>query len=324
MESMDRHPNAARAGMFQSLWIIGLLLLSCEAERDNPYDPKSPLYRDEGALVGWVKTRTGKPIPGVVVEISPHNKFSVTDLDGRYEMKCLKSGESRVFASLKGYSRDSGEVTIKILKTDTLNFVLDCLPQFEHCLVRTYNIINKNNQAEFETAVADGDGVVDIDSVSCWVEDILDTFRLEYDDGVYKKTIQAKTLPGNTLESLAGKDVFFIAYDKAGASSVSSPCAITRIIDEIPTLVEPVNFQIADKNPTLVWNKTLTSFPYSCRVEVMSTQLGVIWSRDGISSNDTTVTVDENLEADDYSWVVWIVDEYGNHSRSITAGFKVK
>lgn len=300
------------------------LMISCEAERINPLDPESPLYRDEGTLVGSVRTRTGKPIPNVVVEAPSLDKYTVTDFDGRYELAGLKSGETKVFASLKCYSSDSGQVKIKILKVDTLDFVLDVLPQFDHCSVRTYNIINKNNQVEFEASVSDGDGIVDIDSVSCWVVDVLDTFKLEYDDGVYKKIVQAKTLPGQTLESLVGKQVFFIAYDKAGQGVCSNPTMMTRIIDVTPTLVEPVNFQVVGKNPTLIWNRTSTSYPYACKVEVMNTQLGVIWSREGISSNDTTIIVDEALEADDYSWVVWIIDEYGNHSRSLIAGFKVK
>ena len=299
-------------------------MVSCEAERINPLDPKSPLYRDEGALVGSVKTRTGKPIRDVIVETPSLNKYTVTDFDGRYELAGLKSGDAKVYASLNGYSSDSGQVKIRILKFDTLDFVLDILPQFDHCIVRTYNTINKNNQVEFEASVSDGDGIVDIDSVLCWVNDVVDTFKLEYDDGVYKKTIQAKTLPGQTLESLVGKKVFFIACDKAGQSVCSNPAMMTRIIDEVPTLVEPVNFQVVDKNPTLIWNRTSTSFPYTYKVEVMNTQLGVIWTRGGIPPSDTTIVVDESLEADDYSWVIWIIDEYGNHSRSLIAGFKVK
>lgn len=311
---------------YRSLFLLlsFTLMISCDAERINPLDPNSPLYRDEGTLIGSVRTRTGKPIPNVVVEVPSLDRYTATDFDGRYELTGLKSGEAMVFASLKNYSSDSGQVKIRILKVDTLDFVLDALPQFDHCCVRTYNIINKNNHVELEASVSDGDGIVDIDSVSCWIVDILDTFKLEYDGGVYKKTILAKALPGETLESLIGKEFYFIAYDKAGQSVISNPAKMTRIIDEIPTLVEPVNFQVVDKHPALIWNKTLTSFPYTYKVEVMTTQLGVIWTKEGFSPDDTTVVVDEELEADDYSWVVWIIDEYGNHSRSLIAGFKVK
>jgi hypothetical protein len=310
--------------------VVGILLLACEAERDNPLDPESPYYKGTGAIIGWVKTRTGEPISGMTLTVEPETteyEFCFSNEEGFYEFEEVAAGSCKVIASKKGYAADSNWIEVAVGREDTVNFFLDILPGFTSCKVSTHHIL-QNYYACPEAEVFDGDGLIDIDSVVFWVAELPDTLSLEYDAGAYRKIIYTDDLPGHSLEDLIGKDCFFRVIDKAGKQVSSSPVRAARIIYETPRVVKPVNFEEVGQNPELVWYKADLSYPYTYTVEVTNIKSGMppvmVWSKGEISAGDTTVTVPILLSPDYYYWSVWVVDEFGDRSRSKEAGFEVK
>ena len=312
--------------------LCGGLLLSCEAERDNPRDPKSPYYTGEGSLRGSVKTRTGVPLPGITLVVEPETTaclFTTSNEDGSYNFSSVPAGKCMVIASKEGYETDTCPGSIEVEGADTVDFFLDALPRFLLCQVTTHHVLQKY-YAIFEADAVDGDGAIDIDFVSSWVTGFQDPFDLYFDADKkkYTKQVDAESLPGKSLESLLGKDCFFEVTDKAGARVKSQPTSPARIIYEEPDLVKPVNFEKVGTNPVLIWHKPTFTYPYTYTVEVFRLQSGQplerMWFRECIPKIDTAVTVTQELKADNYSWMVWVVDEFGNSTRSVLAGFQVQ
>ncbi|MBN2380986.1 carboxypeptidase regulatory-like domain-containing protein [candidate division WOR-3 bacterium] len=309
------------------------LVLGCEAERDNPRDPLSPYYDYGGTIVGWVKTRIGEPIAGVRITIEPEHEYSFTDKDGFYELKQVVEVSCTLIAHLDGYASDSTSIELEWGGKDTVNFILDSLPGFHLCRVTTHveSKIDTGSTARyalFEAEVFDGDDLLDIQSVLGWIGDPSDTFNLEYDPGntanqglVYRKAVSYKNLPGGSLEGLLGKDCIFLVRDRANKETVSNPVRAVRVIVEIVELIKPVNHARVNKNPELIWHKADASFPYTYTVEVEDAD-SLIWSRAGIPCTDTIVQT--NLDQGEYSWHVWIADEFGDRSRSVGTGFIVQ
>ena len=84
------------------------------AERDNPYDPKSDGYRDEGTLTGMI-TRRAQPsegIEGVTVMLDPPKGSSSTDRNGFFAIDNIPTGSYGVKALKTGFSQDSATVQI--------------------------------------------------------------------------------------------------------------------------------------------------------------------------------------------------------------------
>jgi len=311
------------------VFIALVLLLACEPERDNPLDPNSPFYTGEGVIIGWVKTRIGEPITEMMLVVEPETtsaEFTFSDEKGFYELKIV-AGSCKVIASKEGYAQDSCWVNIPVGEADTVNFFLDILPWFVSCKVHTHHEY-LHYHVVFEAEVADGDGLLDIDSVFLWVTGLADTFLLKYNAGVFQKSVPADSLSDSSLETLIGKDCIFLVRDKAGQGVQSNPIRVARIIYETPDVVSPANFEEVGQNPELIWHKAGLSYPYTYAIKVTRIQSGMsrieVWSKEGIQADDTTVTVPLDISPDIYYWAVWVVDEFGNRSRSRELGFVVK
>lgn len=318
--------RVGRIGLF-----LVLLFAGCEAERDNPRDPRSP-YHYGGIIVGWVTTNRDEPIEGVKVSAEPDNKYVFTDVEGYYVIPDIFEDTALVFAFKDGYASESVWVEINHGWEDTARFFLDALPQFIRCKVYT---VHDGDDCWMEIAaeVFDSDkegGRSDIDSVLFWVAGIGDTFFVPYPDSLYHKELYASDFNLQSLESLIGRNSYFIAWDSPGKFSVSEPRCAERIINVVPELISPVNFNPVGPNPDLVWKSINLPYPYTYTVELLRTSGGIFWNTEGISEIDTVFTVPDPpfgpaLESgQQYKWQVWVVDEYGNRSSSLEKGFTVE
>ena len=88
--------------------IAALTMGNCmpDAERDNPFDPKSDGYQDEGMLTGSV-SKTAQPaegIEGVTVSLNPPRGSATTNMDGTYSITNIPSGSYVALAFKTGFS----------------------------------------------------------------------------------------------------------------------------------------------------------------------------------------------------------------------------
>lgn len=323
--------------------IAGSFLLAsfagCDAERDNPYDPKSPYYKPGGVVTGYVKTRTGMPVDGVKITVEPDGHFSYSDVDGFYEVMGLVTEKSRVTATKEGYSSGDTSIVIRLGKKDTANFFLDILPEIVSCRVTTQHTYEGayggKYSAIFEAEVFDRDGTgwEDIDSVSVYITGLPDTFSLKFNEpsGLYRREVEASYFPEDSLRGLMGRDCFFKVMDKVHEVTISDPCRAVRIIDKLPKVVMPDNFDTVGTMPELVWENYWESFSYTYTIGVWileGGELGELICTISEIPRDTTAKISKKVPTDlspgFYKWKVSVVDEFGNRSVSKSGSFKVQ
>ncbi|MFQ6093163.1 MAG: carboxypeptidase-like regulatory domain-containing protein [bacterium] len=309
--------------------ITGILLIvvsGCmpDAKRDNPFDPKSEGYSDEGRLTGRV-TRIYRPsegIEGVTVSLNPPGSSSLTDGDGFYTIDNIPSGTIEVIARKSGYAQDSMTVEIVAGQSHAANFSLDGLPYFLD--IRIGSEHDRPSPSDdryffhFEAQVNDPDGLSDIDSAVVRVEAL--GFRKELilipNTNRFSLTVSAEEIAGESLEALVGKEVVFSAWDRIGLRSDAPPEHLVRIIHPSPSTVTPSEQEVVDSQPLLVWAAFSAPFTFTYTVDVKNA-FSSGWHREGIPPDTTSVTVSDPLDSRwSHYWAVWVVDEFGNISKS--------
>ncbi|UCE18061.1 MAG: carboxypeptidase regulatory-like domain-containing protein [Gemmatimonadota bacterium] len=316
------------------LTITLLVLWGCipDAERDNPFDPKSDGYRDEGVLTGTI-TRRAQPsegIEGVLVTLDPPQGSETTDRDGFFTMDNIPSGNYVVTAFKTGYSQDSASVQIIAGQRDTVHLALNGVPHFSKTRVTSEH--NKSFTGDdvyffhFDAQVEDADGLSDIDSVAVTVDDLEFYKHLirESNTNRFSVTIFPEEISETSLEALVGKETIFIVTDRNSFKTESDPQYLVRIIHQSPSTVSPADRDQVDPQPLLVWNQFSAPFAYTYSVEISAFPSVWSWSREGILPSDTSITVNDTLDSRwSYFWLVSIVDEYGNFSQSPRVEFFV-
>jgi iron complex outermembrane receptor protein len=82
-------------------------------------------FGQNGNVTGFVKTSDGQAAEMVTVAVQGTSKGSLTDKDGKYQIKNLKPGSHMLIASLVGLGRKEQIVEIRGGETVTIDFVLN-------------------------------------------------------------------------------------------------------------------------------------------------------------------------------------------------------
>lgn len=319
---------------FFRLFVIGFIfifiIISCEPERDNPYDPKSP-HLNYSQITGRVMTKVGNPIQNAQIALifkSATKMISTqSDSNGNYNIEyyyVLEQGDSVSLNAIKSSYADKQEViSISYKKKDTVNFILDALPQFI-----TESIISLHEQllfpgdifsVIFSTRIIDIDGSGDIDSVFVVVPSLAKTFALDYYPGsIYRKTVPAESFPEASLEWLIGADCYFEVLSKMYLRTRSAPVQLNRVIYETLVQIEPFEDTV-NNTFTCIWHSLQLSYPFSYGVEIYSLN-GVIpqlvYSSPTIIDTFINITIVPVASLRQYYWQALIRDNYGNISKS--------
>jgi len=101
-----------------ALTLLGLAsLMGCRTVSDYTYSV--------GMIKGTVTTSLGTPIADSTIEVSGKDEDATTDLNGRYELANVPTGEIVVIASRKGYQSAMTVVNVPVGETlSSVNFVL--------------------------------------------------------------------------------------------------------------------------------------------------------------------------------------------------------
>lgn len=316
-----------------------IILLAClnDADRENPYDPRSSKYINSGSITGQVTSyyQPYKKLADVDVKILPGHQETMTDAEGFYQLQGIKSGQYKIIAYKTGYASDSTLLQVEAGKETVQNFKLDALPVLTESAVlsmhirrwfpRPYDLFYTN----FQTKINDPDGANDISVIIVMNEELglNDTLNFSPNTGLYEKSIDVSAIDPSNPATLIGHPIFFTAEDQIGNKSVSTPIYLTRVIYESPAITSPAGLQNVPPNPKLNWKTTAPMFPFTYCIEIYRTDLPspvLRWSNNSIASFDTTITVSDSLETGKYYWTVAIVDEFSNWSRSREASFRIE
>ena len=316
---------------------IILVLLACgcmpDAERDNPYDPHGQKAGETGQLTGRV-TRIYPPfegLAGVTVTLTAMDISDATDGGGYYILTNIPAGSYTVTVNTQDYASDSTEIEITAGQTQTADFALNGLPHILDSSITSEHSYTSSTEDQFyfnfEVQVDDPDGISDIDSVYVTVEALAFRQKLTrvINTNWYRVTISPESITGGSLEALIGQEAVFSVWDKIGKRTDSSPQFLVRIIYPSPSTVTPNEEEKMDDRQVLVWESfsDVVNFDFTFTVDVRTFSQG--WQQKNIPSDSTSIVVTVRLDSQyPHQWSIWVVDEFGNTSKSPYVTFSIE
>ncbi len=314
---------------YLTLIVILLVVVTCNPERDNPLDPRSPLYTGEATIKGLVKTFAGNPIQDATVSATNiDTQLSVstnTDETGGFCISVYK-GAYNVTAMMSGYLDSSMEVAIDAGEVREILFNLDGIP---------FSIVQAALSSRMATwigsvvdiyisaEVGDPDGLQDIDSVFVEVLEVKKYMAFNPQPQMYECRISENECPGGNSEFLIGPQFVVTAVDQKGVRGSSVPFYLIRIFREFPLSISPPDGAVVPGDDLqIIWHKLKTDFPISYLVQIF-----IGWPPQVVyeeTTQDTVLVVASTLSEGEYYYWVLAADEYGNTARSLAKRFRVE
>jgi len=313
-----------------SLLITCLLISSCEAPRDNLLDPANPENKYQ-YINGNVKSISVpfNPIKDVIITWQQQTLTTHTNAAGQFLIETINAKDGWLHFSKEGYISDSVFVAWDQENERQFELFLNAYPVIDNS--QAYSIILNRypslqiEQVEIRVELTDPDN--DIDSVivtnnyldkkfylsfnimNKWHERIFSTFDLgivHIDEVIgYPFKIQVKDL-----------------YDHAFEVGEIS---IERVIHDEVIFTSPSGNDTTGVSPTLSWQQFSPGYKFTYMLEIYTSEISPqkVWQKDNLPDTMTSHVVDVSLNAAEYFWVIWAIDEFGNRSRSKPASFIV-
>ena len=315
--------------------LLAALNFACieDASRDNPLDPvnENSDLNISGQVLTFYHPR--KAISEASIFVQPGNFIVLSDEEGYFRFNNLKPGDYTLICQAEGYQMDS--LTISMQANIEHTFLLDGLPQFEKISMKAHHRarwfpVEEIYFIELETIVSDPDGIGDIRSVICRIPsmDYSDTLQAGIESGKFSSTLFDSDLPVSSVHQLIGRQIYFSVEDDFGTINTSEAKFLTRIIEETPQLVSPVELQSFESLPiNFQWERISVPYAATLSIEIFQINLGIAFKADEINNieiTNTNYSYSKNLNIGDYFWTISIVDEFGNSSSSREGTFKIK
>lgn len=312
--------------------------------RENPLDPLSEGFRDEGAVSGRV-TGLYPPFPGRadvrvrLVPVGPAGRPELatrTDASGQFALGDVPSGPYAIVAEQEGFLGATDTVTVAPGAVAETTIQLDALPEVTEQSVRSVHISRwfpdePVFQLEVAITATDPDRPEDVDSAALAVPDLGLSLPLDPvggETGRFSALFDNAELPAPGIETLLGRMLRAEVFDAAGNTGLGPPLSLVRVIEQSPQTERPQSLAVVGPMPTLVWRPLQLPFAFTYRVDVFLVveEIGLptlIERHEDIAPSITSLDVETELIPGDYFWTVWVVDTFGNRSRSKEAGFQV-
>ena len=312
-----------------------------DAPHDNPLDPRSDAFEDEGALTGQITTRAAAPVTEAEVRLVPPASVVLpalvtrTDAQGRFRFTGAPRADGyRVEVVRDGFAPEAmTSVSVRAGRTEELGpVVLNALPVFTTVQLRTLHISrwwpeNDLFFLDLDATLDDADGLNDVDAVRFALPGLGFAVTLENrGDGRYARTVEADSLPARSLQALVGAELRLTAEDRMGGTATAAP-ALTRVIETTPVASAPQGLALTESaRPVLQWEPAAVSFAFTYRIDVFrddANRAVRVATLDGLPAAATEVQLPDPLPTGTYFWTVSLVDAFGNRSRSKEAGFRI-
>ncbi|MDZ7330661.1 MAG: carboxypeptidase-like regulatory domain-containing protein [candidate division KSB1 bacterium] len=315
------------------------MLICCtrDADRDNPLDPRSGKYENFGSVAGYVYSYYApfQPLISALVALMPGDRTTITNSKGEFHFTNIVPGNYRVISNYPGYASDTAQVEVHPNRIATVQLHLDGLPGLDTLVLNSgyqheHYPFEPVRMIDLTATVTDPDGPADVASVAVIIPVInfKDTLGFSNAIGVFQQKIDERELPIKNIAELVGHPFYIEVTDKVGQKCLYGPKYLFRVIDEEPVVVSPKGSVTVGFQPTLKWGPVQLPFPFTFKVEIYAIREGQIlypamYSFSKLSSETTELRLATVLQSSLYLWVVSIVDQWGNWSRSKPATFQV-
>jgi hypothetical protein len=311
-----------------------VLMSGCipDASHDNPLDPESKAFPNNGTLSGTVLSfyQPFMGISGALVTVQPSGVAGMTNSTGAFALNGVPAGTVQIIVSRSGYLTDTVNTKTVVGSESKVDIHLDALPVVGACQIVTRKIDQWWPHAVYSAvvtaSVTDPDGLGDVAGATLLVDTM--KFDMLYVPNLqsYQVTVDAAGMPQGSLEWLVGKSLNITARDRIGATSTGKPISITRTIQDAPIPLSPTALDTASASPQLFWVQPSLQFPYSYKIELFRLDQGIpslIWSVSNLSASLSNFQYPNVLTTGTYFWTISVVDDFGNLSRSKEASFLV-
>jgi len=313
--------------------IFILFVISCEAPRENPFDPASPNFKalpnpaDTLAVTQLTVHTLNAPfsgISGAMVNEANTHFFGTTDAQGRISWRHVKRDSLRFTVSADGYFTRSTLFSGLGLR-NTVELSLNARPQIlEMKLNSFYQNTANTTYLTLNAIIEDQDGIEDINPVvaQCSDYDFKDTLELEnpltqnfycqFTANVINDSLSAGQLPELNF--------VLIVKNLNDDSLVSVPISVKRVIDEYLELLLPVNSSTQSDSVLFRWQRVDLDFPFFYNILLQRLEDDARFNYKNIPSADSTYVV-KNLDPGTYFWQLQIEDRPGNICQSLFKSF---
>lgn len=313
------------------LCLFATLIGSCEAPRTNPLDPQNPNY-NFGKLSGRVQTISlpAEVIPQTTIDWQSGSELTYTDLQGKFELLLAEPQDGWLSFHHPDFFTDSIFISWRGKKEYNADVYLNALPHMDSLSVYSV-VLNRfpsfqKEQLIIKTYIHDRDN--DIDSVFALFTDGTQYYNLPYNttEKDFQQEFNILDLSVLSIEELVGEPIYIEVRDIFSTVLTVGQGQLKRVIHDEVIVVSPVDNIITGPSPTLEWQSLEAAFSFHYDLEIYTNEVAplLVWHHNRISIEQTMYTVDYELPAGSYFWVIWAIDTFGNRTRSKPAAFKVQ
>ena len=312
-------------------FIFSLLSISCNAPRSNPLDPKNP-DNTYHVIRGVVKTVSipNQPLPDVTVSFLNMSAQSKTDAVGNFNIEILSDQDGWLYFEKMGYINDSSYIDWQKANEIRIEKYLNAKPSLDSLQIYSV-ILNRypdlqTEQLVVQAKVSDTDN--DIDSV--WViidpASLIGSLSYDFIEKWYKHIFSIYDLGIINIEELVGYNIYIKVKDIFANQFIIGQDILKRVIRQEVIFKSPSSNEITSPSPNLVWEIFNPGFEFNYLVQIYTAELTpqLVWQKSSLSSDLVNYSVDMALPPNEYFWVIWAIDTFGNRTRSKPASFKVE
>ncbi|NUN70187.1 MAG: hypothetical protein HUU02_10800 [Bacteroidetes bacterium] len=313
------------------LW-LGVAGCVSDAPRDNPLDPQSDRYAPVGTLSGRLLIRNTATGVASAEIIRVSDGLTVrSDSAGFFSVKELPAGMQSFIAVKSNFPNDTFSVSIPAGGTATIVREMNSAPVVTMKQIVTHKIDYVEYFPRYyvtvSASVTDPNGITDLSGA--WFAVSTYRFPMEYSPTtkLFSVTVEKDSFPTNSIEWLINKPLTIVSTDGQGATNVSDPFMVTRIIENTAA---PITQDTTTGTPLFKWKPPAVSFNYTSIITVARRGTETtVWKYAGLLSffEELQYPTDGSvvpLSAGNYFWTITIVDDFGNTSRSQESYFTVK
>lgn len=313
------------------LFCLFFTFFNCETPRNNPLDPENPNHQ-LAAISGQVLTYRIPHIPVSSVNLiwKQEGRSNQSDVQGYFDLDRIQSNDGWLIAEKSGFLKDSVHIEWTGQKTQNLAIYLNQLPTLDS-LIFYSSIENRRPDRQIisivtKAKIQDADNDIDSVFIACPPLDVYTNLIYNIDKEQYERSLTMEDLHISTAEAVTGHEFIITVKDNFGNLLELNRSVVKRIIKEEIETLEPVGSELTPPQPTLVWQPFTPGFPFHFMVQVYIDEISpvLVWQKDNIQPATLSVDVDIVLDANDYFWIIWCIDEFENRSASKPEKFYVE
>lgn len=313
------------------VFIILILIISCDAPRNNPLDPynKDNIYH---FLEGHVKTQdiSREPLTDVIINWPDQHKIAQTNLLGFFSIELVGAHDGWLYFDKENYWSDSLQIIWGETSKKSVEILLNSVASIES--LRVFSSIQHRHfsypkqSITVEVTIKDREKDIDSVHVNVPLKQIRTMLNYNAQSKKYIKSFSMYQLEIINAVELVGQTFQIEIKEDSRESNIIGSGILKRVILDTVKYISPSQSEITSSTPRLKWKEFNLDFEFNFMLEIYTKETfpQLVWRKEEINSDSTSYMVDSPLSVDEYQWVIWAIDKFGNRSGSIPASFEVQ